>query len=344
MKTKNKIIISLTLSALTVFIGSSVALATESAWQNLNSNVIETGLSGTAHNCSPLTVANGSVAAYPSCAISCNSGYTLSGSSCNASGGGFVGGGGGGAAAIIPTTSISINSGASITNSRNATLSLVASGASLMMISNLSTFSDVSSWETFAASKPWVLTAGDGTKTVYAKFRTSSGNEYNSIFDSITLQVGAVVPTTTTTTTTSAQTTTTTSTTGVSGTQSGVASYTFTRPMSLGSTGAEVTALQNRLISEGVYSGAVTGYYGSLTMAAVKLYQAKYGIDQLGSVGPSTRARLNSTSSTSVSATTTQMPQNISSMTLKSLIQLLLQMGAIATDKIETAQKIVDSL
>lgn len=33
-------------------------------------------------SCSPSTVANGTVGAYPSCAITCNSGYTLSGNSC----------------------------------------------------------------------------------------------------------------------------------------------------------------------------------------------------------------------------------------------------------------------
>lgn len=42
--------------------------------------------------CSPSSVANGSVSAYPTCAITCNSGYSLSGSSCvvRSSGGGGV--------------------------------------------------------------------------------------------------------------------------------------------------------------------------------------------------------------------------------------------------------------
>jgi len=67
----------------------------------------------------------------------------------------------------------------------------------------------------------------------------------------------------------------------------------FLRPLNIGSEGADVTELQTRLIAEGVYSGPVTGYYGSLTKAAVKQYQAKYGIQQLGIVGPATRASLN---------------------------------------------------
>jgi peptidoglycan hydrolase-like protein with peptidoglycan-binding domain len=55
----------------------------------------------------------------------------------------------------------------------------------------------------------------------------------------------------------------------------------------------EVTKLQERLKEEGVYSGPITGYYGNLTMAAVKKYQKLNGLDQLGSVGPGTRAALN---------------------------------------------------
>ena len=46
------------------------------------SQQIETGLSGTVNNCAVLTVSNGSVSAYPSCAITCKSGYILSASAC----------------------------------------------------------------------------------------------------------------------------------------------------------------------------------------------------------------------------------------------------------------------
>ena len=50
--------------------------------------------------CANSSVSNGTVSAYPSCAISCNSGYTLSGSSCITSSGG--GGGGGGGSSYTP--------------------------------------------------------------------------------------------------------------------------------------------------------------------------------------------------------------------------------------------------
>jgi hypothetical protein len=69
--------------------------------------------------------------------------------------------------------------------------------------------------------------------------------------------------------------------------------YKFTKPLKFGLTNTEVTELQKRLTEEGIYSGPITGYYGSLTVAAVKKYQKKVGLEQLGSVGPGTRAALN---------------------------------------------------
>ena len=87
---------------------------------------------------------------------------------------------------------------------------------------------------------------------------------------------------------------TTTPVTTPTNTTSGATVYKFYNPLNLGSQNADVTALQERLTSEGVYSGPVTGYYGALTEAAVKKYQGLHGLSQLGNVGPATRALLNS--------------------------------------------------
>lgn len=76
----------------------------------------------------------------------------------------------------------------------------------------------------------------------------------------------------------------------------GVSTFRFTKSLSVGSRGDEVVELQNRLISEGLLSSEATGYYGSLTSQAVKAFQAKYGIAQVGVVGPQTRDKLNGTS------------------------------------------------
>jgi hypothetical protein len=84
--------------------------------------------------------------------------------------------------------------------------------------------------------------------------------------------------------------TTTISTTNTTG----IYAYKFVNFLGVGSTGIDVTELQQRLTVEGVYSGAISGYYGPLTKAAVMKYQGLHGIDQFGYVGPGTRAMLNS--------------------------------------------------
>jgi len=55
----------------------------------------------------------------------------------------------------------------------------------------------------------------------------------------------------------------------------------------------DVTALQQRLKADGIYSGPVTGYFGSQTKAAVETYQKKHGLTPLGVIGPGTRDLLN---------------------------------------------------
>ena len=71
---------------------------------------------------------------------------------------------------------------------------------------------------------------------------------------------------------------------------------TFTRNLTVGSSGADVTALQTALIAAGesIPAGA-TGYFGSQTQAAVKAYQVAKGIVNPGTgfVGPLTLAVLN---------------------------------------------------
>lgn len=73
------------------------------------------------------------------------------------------------------------------------------------------------------------------------------------------------------------------------------ASVALTRRLNIGSEGTDVTQLQAYLAADSsLYpEGKVTGYYGSLTSAAVKRFQARYGIDQVGWVGPQTMAKLN---------------------------------------------------
>ena len=80
----------------------------------------------------------------------------------------------------------------------------------------------------------------------------------------------------------------------------GAQSFTFNTNLTVGSTGADVVALQSTLLSAGfripaIESGAAAkGYFGTQTKAAVQQYQAAHGVPSTGFVGPLTRAALNS--------------------------------------------------
>ncbi|MDB5264881.1 MAG: Penicillin-resistant dd-carboxypeptidase-like protein [Parcubacteria group bacterium] len=94
-----------------------------------------------------------------------------------------------------------------------------------------------------------------------------------------------------------AQTTTTTTTT---------TSATFSRDLTIGSTGADVTALQAWLIAKGfsIPAGA-TGYFGMQTKAALAAYQAANAIaPAVGYFGPITRAKVNAAGGTTTGTTT----------------------------------------
>ncbi len=73
--------------------------------------------------------------------------------------------------------------------------------------------------------------------------------------------------------------------------------YTFNTDLTLGSTGADVVALQGILVSGGYLTmpaGVPMGYFGALTQAAVAKWQAASGIaPAAGYVGPISRGRLN---------------------------------------------------
>ncbi len=85
-----------------------------------------------------------------------------------------------------------INDNRRVTSSLNVTLKMVAPlTTTYMLIGNDSLFSN-SNWENYLISRAWVLSAGDGEKTVYAKFKDQDGNESFSFFqDQIDLDTQA---------------------------------------------------------------------------------------------------------------------------------------------------------
>lgn len=96
------------------------------------------------------------------------------------------------------------------------------------------------------------------------------------------------------TVTTTATSTTSASVLPLQGQVLGAATYNFTKNLSLGARGPDVTALQQFLIAGGYHlPSGVTGYFGGETKAAVAAFQRARGIAPVGSVGPLTRFELN---------------------------------------------------
>lgn len=60
----------------------------------------------------------------------------------------------------------------------------------------------------------------------------------------------------------------------------------------VGSSGAEVRAIQKKLKDFGLFKEDITGYYGTATQKAVKAYQKANGISQTGVAGPQTLAKM----------------------------------------------------
>ncbi|MBC8536581.1 spore cortex-lytic enzyme [Feifania hominis] len=64
-----------------------------------------------------------------------------------------------------------------------------------------------------------------------------------------------------------------------------------------GSTGSEVTAVQQKLQALGLYAGSIDGIYGSGTEAAVRKFQQQRGLSVDGIAGPATLSALGITGS-----------------------------------------------
>jgi YD repeat-containing protein len=165
-----------------------------------------------------------------------------------------------------PNGSITINGGAAYTNSTSVTLALSAadpSGVSQMCISNTTT---CSTWETYAASKSWTLTTGDGGKTVYAWFKDTAGNaDATPYSNAITLD--ATAPTNGTLSATAGNTQVSLSWSGFTDATSGIGSYKLEY-----ATGAAPSTCSS---GTQIYSGTGTSYtHTGLTNGTTYYYRA----------------------------------------------------------------------
>src|SRR5260370_6158382 len=70
----------------------------------------------------------------------------------------------------------------------------------------------------------------------------------------------------------------------------------FNRPLSIGESGNDISALRQILESEGFYTyPQITSYFGPVTRVAARAFQKARNLDATGSGGPKTRAPLHST-------------------------------------------------
>ena len=82
--------------------------------------------------------------------------------------------------------------------------------------------------------------------------------------------------------------------------------------LQVGSTGTNVTKVQQKLIAWGYMDGSATGYYGTVTRDAVKWFQKNNGLTIDGKVGPTTAAKMGLTFSSSSSTTSSSSATIIS--------------------------------
>lgn len=88
-----------------------------------------------------------------------------------------------------------INNGAEYTNEKSnaVELELKAEGATEMFVSN-TPFFRTGKWEPYNTKKRWTVTAGDGAKVVYVKFRDEAGNESAVASSKIIFDTEAPIP------------------------------------------------------------------------------------------------------------------------------------------------------
>lgn len=141
---------------------------------------------------------------------------------------------------------------------------------------------DVTALQNFLVQSGYLTATPNG----YFGYQTQSAVKKFQIAKGISA-VGSVGPQTRATLNQTSLQTTSSITTTSSG-------YKFLNPLYVGMSGNDVSELQKILINKGFLIASATGYFGPLTEAAVKKFQATNGLEQLGNVGPGTRSALNS--------------------------------------------------
>jgi|GEM_PF-2690321 len=113
----------------------------------------------------------------------------------------------------------------------------------------------------------------------------------------------------------------------------GAETYNFSASLTLGSTGADVTALQAMLIASGhLVIGAPTGYFGEMTRAALAKWQAAHGVTPAtGYFGPITMAAI-AAMGTPAPVMTTEARAALIKDLLEKVLELQKQLDAMDED------------
>ncbi|MCX6037824.1 MAG: hypothetical protein NTW99_08015, partial [Chloroflexi bacterium] len=93
--------------------------------------------------------------------------------------------------ANAPTGTVVINSGVANTNETSVILTLSASdsGSGVAQMSFSNDRSSWSAWESYATSKVWTLSSGEGSNTVYVRYKDNAGNISARFQDDILLDI-----------------------------------------------------------------------------------------------------------------------------------------------------------
>jgi hypothetical protein len=206
-----------------------------------------------------------------------------------------------------------VNGGATSTATTSVMLSLYATGAYTMEVSETSS-SIGASWIPYSTSMPWTLAPDFGIQTIYAQFKSVGGTVVGSAQASI--DFASASSSTTVSPSPQPSTTTTASLTAelanleaqlamlqaeANSTTTSTISYAFTRNLHFGITGNDVKQLQLFLISQNSGSAArklkahgTTEYFGTLTQNALIEFQKKARIKPaIGYFGAITRKYIN---------------------------------------------------
>jgi hypothetical protein len=218
-----------------------------------------------------------------------------------------------GTCATLTATVQYVSTGGNLTISQN-TLSLLAGQNSTITISG----GDQPYFISGGTSSVSQETLNNTTLTVYGVATGTSSVNVCSAGGGCVLLVVTVNGGTNTSVTTVPSTSTPVTTTPLPTTAiiAPTPAITFTSYLVAGSHGAEVTALQQLLVSEGYLTATPNGNYGAQTKAAVIKFQAAHGLSKLGVVGPATRAALNQIEAASVSSVSNT---SVATMTLAQL-------------------------